>query len=271
MFFALSGLIRRVNSYRRLTNENATSSQPIILAVDTSSRVTSLAVAQGEKLLRSSGELRDEKRSETLWSEVQSLLEGLGKTISDVEVFGVCTGPGAFTGLRVGISAVKGFSAATNQPIVGVTSLEAAATAAGVEGPVCVMVNAYKGEVYSQLFSLDGDELPQPGNEPMVTSYQEALERVADLNELTIAGDAVEVGKEIIQEFVSSHRKPKWTLKESMHELAVAIAKLAYLRSSRGEFNSADALKACYVRPSEAEIKLSLGLLGSKIKRSMRS
>ena len=260
-----------MNFFADLTTGNATPSQQIILAVDTSSRVTSLAVAQGEKLLRSSEELHEEKRSETLWSEVQSLLEGLGKTINDVEVFGVCTGPGGFTGLRVGISAVKGFSAATNKPIVGVTSLEAAAIAASVEGPVCVMVNAYKGEVYSQLFSIDGDTLPQQRNEPMVSRYREALERVADLNELTIAGDAVETGKEIIQEFVSSHRNLKWMLKESTPELAVAIAKLAYLRSSGGEFNSADTLKASYVRPSEAEIKLSLGLLGSKIKRSMRS
>jgi tRNA threonylcarbamoyladenosine biosynthesis protein TsaB len=222
-------------------------------------------------LLQSITEIQDEKRSETLWSDVSSLLAGLGKTIRDVEVFGVCTGPGGFTGLRVGISAVKGFSAATNKPVVGFTSLEAAAVAACVSGSVCVMVNAYKGEVYSQLFSLDGDGLPQSLNEPLVSSYQKALERVSDVDALTVTGDAVEPGNEIINDFVVSHQKGNWVVKRLRDELAVAIVKMAYLKNSRGELDCCENLRACYVRPSEAEIKLRLGLLGSKIKRSMRS
>jgi tRNA threonylcarbamoyladenosine biosynthesis protein TsaB len=259
-----------VNSSLRLSTAKATSSEPIILAIDTSSKVTSLAVAQGERLLQSSSELHDEKRSETLWSEIQSILEELGIAINDVALFGVCIGPGGFTGLRVGISAAKGFSAATNRPIVGVTSLEAAAVSAGASGLVYAMVNAYKGEVYSQLFALDGDGLPQRRNEPLVSSYQDALERVIDINELTIAGDAVEPGKDIIERFVATHQKGKWAINETRHELAVAIAKIANTKSSQREFGRADTLSACYVRPSEAEIKLSLGLLGSKIKRSMK-
>ena len=245
-------------------------SEPIILAIDTSSKVTSLAVAQGERLLGSSGELHDEQRSETLWWDVQSLLERLGKTISDVALFGVCTGPGGFTGLRVGISAAKGFSAATNKPIVGVTSLEAATLSAEASGLVCVMVNAYKGEVYSQLFSFYGDRLPERKNEPMVSSYQQALERVLDVGELILAGDALEPKMKIIEDFISEHKKEKWVVRIPDQSLAVAIAKIAYMKSIRREFDNAATLRACYVRPSEAEIKLSLGLLGSKIKRSMR-
>src|SRR4030095_625289 len=98
-------------------------------------------------------------------------------------------GPGGFTGLRVGISAGKCYSAATKKPIIGVTSLEAAAVAAGVTGLVCVLVNAYKGEVYSQVFSIDGTGLPQGANEAMASSYQKALERVLNIDELTITGD----------------------------------------------------------------------------------
>jgi tRNA threonylcarbamoyladenosine biosynthesis protein TsaB len=260
-----------VSSYSELTINNTTAQESIILALDTSSKVTSLAVANGERLLRSIAEIQDEKRSETLWSDIKSLLEGLEKTIADVAVFGVCTGPGGFTGLRVGITAVKGFSAATNKPIVGVTSLEATAVAARVTGLVCVLVNAYKREVYSELFSVEGEGLAQSMNEPMVSSYTAALERVSDINDLSITGDAVEPGKEIISEFVASRKKDNWAVKESQCELAAAIVKVAYLRSGRQEFDSSNSVRACYVRPSEAEIKLSLGLLGSKIKRSMRS
>lgn len=258
-----------MNSLRILTIRNFTLSEPIILAIDTSSRVTSLAVAVGDKVLRSICELQHEKRSETLWSDIQSLLEGLGKTINDVSLFGVCTGPGGFTGLRVGISAVKGLSAATGKPIVGCTSLEAGAVSAEVSGLCCVMVNAYKSEVYSQLFGFDRNGLPRSANEPMVSSYQDALERVSDVGELILAGDAVEPGEGIIEDFIFKHKKEKWIVSKANRELAVAIAKIAYVKNSCREFDNADTLRACYVRPSEAEIKLSLGLLGSKIKRSM--
>jgi hypothetical protein len=121
------------------------------------------------------------------------------------------------------------------------------------------------------VLSIDAEGLPQGTNEPMVSSYEKALERVLNIDELTVTGDAVEPGKEIIENFVSSHRKDKWAIKQSRPELAVAIVNIAYMKSSRGEFDSSDSLRACYVRPSEAEIKLRLGLLGSKIKRSMRS
>lgn len=253
----------------RLTKHNSRSVEPILLALDTSSKVTSLAVARGESLLRSISELPDQKRSEALWTEVGTLLARLGLTIGDVDVFAVCTGPGGFTGVRVGMAAVMGFAAATGNPLIGVTSLEAAAFSARSAKSVCAVVNAYKGEVYTQLFSFDGDGLPVAQNDPMVSTLAEALERVA-VNELVFVGDAVEAGASEI-ETVASRRGAVWTMKQSEEALAENVARFAFSKYLRGETETAASLKACYVRRSEAEIKLSLGLLGSKIKRSMKS
>ena len=85
-----------------------------------------------------------------------------------------------FTGLRVGMAAVMGFSAATDKPMVGVSSLEATAFAAAPASTVCAVVNAYKGEVYSQLFSFDGEGVPVPRNDPMMSTVEKAIDRVAD-------------------------------------------------------------------------------------------
>lgn len=254
----------------KLTKQDLTPGEKIILALDTSSRATSLAVERGTRLLSSIDRPPDEKRSESLWADVQSLLADVGLTINDIDVFAVCVGPGGFTGLRVGIAAVKGFSAATNKPIIGVTSLEATAFAASPEVFVCAMVNAYKGEVYSQLFSFDGEGVPLAQNEPMVSSFEEALDRAADMNEVVFAGDGAEAGEQVIRNFGEARDKRKWAIKQSDQGLAAAVAGLAFLKNARGEANNAESLRACYVRPSEAEIKLSLGLLGSKIKRSMK-
>jgi len=192
-------------------------------------------------------------------------------TISDVDVFAVCVGPGGFTGLRVGMAAVKGFAAATRKPILGVTSLEGAAFAAGPALSVCAIVNAYKGEVYSQLFSFDGDGVPVALNDPMVSTLEKALERVSGMNELVFAGDAAEAGTEVVRNIAATCAEGKWTTKQSDHSLAEDVARLAFLKNACGHVETAESLKACYVRPSEAEIKLSLGLLGSKIKRSMKT
>lgn len=255
----------------KLNKQDLTPGEKIILALDTSSKATCLAVGRGARLLGSIDRPPDEKRSESLWSDVQSLLADLGLTINDIEVFAVCVGPGGFTGLRIGIAAVKGFSAATNRPVIAVTSLEATAFAAGPASFVCAMVNAYKGEVYSQLFSFDGDGVPVAQNTPLVSSFEEALDSVADMNEVVFAGDGVEAGIQVIRNFGENRSNRKWAIKQSEHGLAADVAGLAFLKNARGEAKNAESVRACYVRPAEAEIKLSLGLLGSKIKRSMKS
>lgn len=245
--------------------------EPIILALDTSSPSTSIAVMRSTKLLGSIDAPADEKRSERLWYEVRSLLSEVGITISEVDLFSVCIGPGGFTGLRVGVAAVKGLAAATGKLVIGVTSLEAAACSARPAPIVCALVNAHRGEVYSQLFSLDGDGVPIGQNEPAVTTFEGAIERVLNVGNLTFAGDAVEAGAETIGRAAHTRGEGEWLIKQSDHPLAEDIARLAFLKYSRGEAESAARLKACYVRPAEAEIKLSLGLLGSKIKRNIKS
>jgi tRNA A37 threonylcarbamoyladenosine modification protein TsaB len=133
------------------------------------------------------------------------------------------------------------------------------------------MVNAYKNEVYSQLFSVDGDEasrdLPVALNEPLVSSFEAALDRVPDLKD---AAGAVAIEAEQLQRRAYVFANGKWTIDRSEQLVAENIARIALIRYERSELESAGTLKACYVRPSEAEIKLSLGLLGSKIKRNMK-
>lgn len=252
-----------------MSGQQFTPPDPILLALDTSSNVTSIAVARGAELLGSMSEPADEKRSEKLWLEVRSLLGGLELTIRDVDVFSVCIGPGGFTGLRVGVAAVKGMAAALSKPVVGITSLEAAAFGAGPATLVCAMWNAYKGEVYSQVFSFDDEGVPVTESVAMVSTFDKALEQVAKLDELVFAGEGAQAGSEFIERFASAREKGNWAIAESHDSLAASVARLAHLKWAGGDVESAASLSACYVRPAEAEVKLALGLLGSKIKRSM--
>ena len=109
---------------------NSGNTNQIILALDTSSKTTSIAVGKGSDVLASLTATLDDHRSEKLWTEIQVLLGGCGLSVSDIDAFAVCIGPGGFTGLRVGIAAAKGFAIALEKPLIGVSTLEAVAFAA---------------------------------------------------------------------------------------------------------------------------------------------
>ncbi len=221
----------------------------------------------------------DDRRSERLWTDIDALLTGAGLAVADVGLFAVCVGPGGFTGLRVGMAAIKGFAAAADKGVIGVTSLEAAAFAAPPAPLVLAMVNAYKAEVYSQLFSVQADAPPQPQEAPAVSTIAQAIERVSRLAMVTFSGDGAAAARAAIEAAAGDRLRDHaaqgagdggWTISPAPPGLARGIARLAYLKYKLGEERCGDELKACYVRPAEAEIKLSLGLLGSKIKRSLR-
>jgi tRNA threonylcarbamoyl adenosine modification protein YeaZ len=245
------------------------SSHPIILALDTSSKRASMAVALGASVIASLQGETEERRSERLWAEIDSLLGRAGMTINDVDLFSVCIGPGGFTGLRVGIAAIKGFASANNRQIIGVTSLEAAALSAGPARHVLATLNATRGEVYSQLFNFDPEGVPVAQGPPVVTSPAKALESVAEMDSVIFAGDWAVTNADFIREVGDARfrKEPGWSVAASKRLPAECIAELAYRRHLRGGGENPEQIRACYVRPSEAEIRLSEGVLGSKIRR----
>ncbi|HKP11485.1 MAG TPA: tRNA (adenosine(37)-N6)-threonylcarbamoyltransferase complex dimerization subunit type 1 TsaB, partial [Blastocatellia bacterium] len=258
-----------MNTPERLT------SQPMLLALDTSARCTNIALARGDQVITSMSVPGDERRSERLWLDLGELLRNAGLRIEAVELFAVCVGPGGFTGLRVGVAAAKGLAAAAGKPIAGVTSLEAAASEAKGVGTACAMVGAYKGEVYWQLFSVEDTGLPVALSEPLVSTSNEAVAQVAGLPELVFTGDAVESSVELIRHtagprFIEgpSASGVGWRVERGPLNAAEAVARVALLKWWRGALENAEGLRALYVRPAEAEVKRSLGLLGSKIERS---
>jgi tRNA threonylcarbamoyladenosine biosynthesis protein TsaB len=237
--------------------------------VDTSAKITSLAIAQGAQILANFTGDTDEKRSERLWTEVGTLLADAGYGINDVDLYAVCIGPGGFTGLRVGVAAVKGYAAAAGKPVIGVTSLEAAAFAAGPAPEVCAMVNAYKGEVFAQKFSFDAAGVPVPLGKPLVAPVEQVLERVAALDDVLFAGSGAIENLERIRQaggekFRETPGKAGWRVAEPAALSAGKIAQLALIKFQRGETESAESLRACYVRPSDAEMKLAQGLIGAQ-------
>ena len=246
-------------------NKNISSeSLPVILSWDTSSKRTSIAISMGHRIIANFEVELDDNRSARLWELIDFLLNAAGLKIDEVDLFAVCTGPGGFTGLRVGISASKGFAAATQKLMVGITSLEALAAAASPAIQACVLTNAYKGEVYWQLFSFDESGLPIAETPAKVSLLSEALDRMMVVKDLTFLGDGADSAAETIIQYnktvlTSEENKPSsplgWSIKKVSGFLAAPIARLAYDKFLLGQAVAPEEVKACYVRSADVKIK----------------
>src|SRR5215472_7816532 len=139
-----------------------------ILAIDTSSSHGSIAITRGNRAMALFGADSQDTHSTRLIGEIDMILTRTGIKLEDVDAFAAVTGPGSFTGLRIGLSTVKGLARATGKPVVGVTTLEATALNAGVAGEVLAFINALRQEVYAQLFQVTDAGETLPLTSPMV-------------------------------------------------------------------------------------------------------
>ena len=130
----------------------------LILALDSTAQVGSVALCEDEKLIAEYTLNTGHTHSETLLPMVESVLKIAGYTVDDVDLF-VCTaGPGSFTGVRIGAATIKGIAFGKDKPCIGVSTLEALAlNGVALEGILCPCMNARRQQVYNALFeSKDG-------------------------------------------------------------------------------------------------------------------
>lgn len=152
----------------------------LILALDTSGKLASAALLRDGKLL--AGETRDSMldHSRTLLPMCGDLLAAHGLTLQDIDLFAAVTGPGSFTGVRIGCAAVKGYAWSLERPCLGVSSLLAGAWMHPQQGLVCASIRARQGESYYAIFRRIEDGVERL-SEDTVTSDEEMLAHMARL------------------------------------------------------------------------------------------
>jgi tRNA threonylcarbamoyladenosine biosynthesis protein TsaB len=221
-----------------------------ILAIETSTVLGGLAVTDDDSLIAESRLNVRVTHSERLLGEIDHILKRSSLVIGDIDVFGISIGPGSFTGLRVGLSTVKGLAFATGRPVVAVPTLEAFAWHLPFcIHHVCPLLDARRGEVYAAVFEWRRDRfirrigecaLPVEALIPQVSDstvflgegairYREALERL---------GDRARFGH-------VHHMVPS----------PAAVALLSRKKALRSDFEDPVTLSPFYIRRSEAEIK----------------
>lgn len=131
--------------------------QLVILGVDCSSKQSSVCIMQDDRVIYTAVQATNTTHSQNFLPMIQGALTVCGYTPKDVDLYAVTLGPGSFTGLRIGLAAIKGMASANSTPCIGVSSLKALAKAVDMEGIVIPAFDARRRQVYACV--VDGDTM----------------------------------------------------------------------------------------------------------------
>jgi tRNA threonylcarbamoyladenosine biosynthesis protein TsaB len=222
----------------------------LVLALDTTTRRGSAALVHGEALLDCEMGDAHLTHGERLPGDLVRLLDRNNIRLSEIELFAVATGPGSFTGLRIGIATMQGLALANGRGLIGVSALDALNAALRKRERELVyagaLMDAHRGEVYSALYCAD-----ERLDGPSVEAPAETLERwKGDVREpITLVGDGALANADLI-----AHAMPNASILPEVPPLAPAIAALAQ-QSAAGSLPMApDAIRPLYVRRPDAEL-----------------
>ena len=220
-----------------------------ILAIDSTATAASVAVTDDDKLLAEYTLLNGNTHSETLLPMIEDILLRLGISAKDIELFACSVGPGSFTGVRIGTATVKGLAFATNKPCVGVSTLEALAyNLVGFEGLLCPVMNARRSQVYTALFSSDGNTLTRITDDAAM-AISELDDMLSQKNApVRFCGDGYDITlKELTKTDLIA------TPERLRTQSAYSVACVALKKYRNGEAVSDTELVSTYLRPCQAE------------------
>ena len=224
----------------------------MILALETTAKAASCAVLQDGMPLATAWQATGLTHSRTLMPMVEDMLKNSELTLADMDAIAVAAGPGSFTGLRIGIAAVKGLAWAGDKPCVGVSTLEAMAwPLAHLEGRVIVCaMDARRSQVYNALFLAAGEGLQRlaPDRAIGLDQLGEELKKVE--KEKIVVGDGARLCyNTLTEQGITLKMAPEHLRMQSAW--GVARAALELVRS--GGLVSGEELAPVYCRLSQAE------------------
>lgn len=232
-----------------------------ILAIDTSASSESIALLEDDQLLAELTTCTQKTHAEKLLPSIKNLIDNSGITIEDIDGFALAVGPGSFTGLRIGLSTIKGLVWSLNKKIAGVSTLEALAMNIPYsDKPVCPLLDARKKEVYAGIYKLApaGFKRGFDGNLPVCIMPDTAIKPdllLEKIKEPTIfLGDGIKVYGNLIRDMLKDMAviapAHLWPVKASN------IGLLAWKKFKSGSIDSPENIRLNYLRPSEAELKM---------------
>jgi len=222
----------------------------LILSIDTTANTATCALTRDGRMLSLYTACGTLTHSETMLPMIETMMKNVNLTLSDVDAFAVSEGPGSFTGVRIGVCAVRALSHAWNKPALAIDSLEALAmNCFGFHGIICPILDARRGQVYCAAFRFEKGKLPERILPDDAMALSDFLAKLPEDETLIFLGDGLKVHFPAIE--------------KKLGDRAVAApAHMSYLRAAAAceiAANRADEAKDCkellpiYLRAPQAE------------------
>ena len=218
-----------------------------ILALDSTALTATVALCEDEKLLAEYTINNGNTHSETILPMISSMLDLFGCEVSDIDVFACASGPGSFTGVRIGAATLKGLAFDREKPCVGVSTLEALAyNVKGCDGIICAVMNARRGQVYNALFSSTGERLC----DDRALSIDELCAELEEKNtKVVVCGDGTDITLDVFNGKIDAVAAPARFVCQS----AYSVAQVALRDVREGKAVTDIELTPVYLRLSQAE------------------
>lgn len=229
----------------------------VVLALETAGRAGSVAVLRGDSVLVERTGDPEVPHGRRLPGDLLTSLAAAGVRLAEVDLYAVASGPGAFTGLRIGIATVQGLAFAHRRPVAAISALDALAYAAR-PGPlpgtlIAAWMDAARGEVFSALY-----EVP-PGEQPLMTVDHAAVgppdgtlarwRAWLATRRVIFTGEGASTYRERIESLLGER-----ALVVAPPPLAATIGRLAIVEEAEGRAGPPHAVRPLYVRRPDAEL-----------------
>ncbi len=223
-----------------------------VLAVDTSSIVATAAIMDDDRLIGEYILNHKKTHSQKLMPIIKEILHSAELKVSDIDVFAVASGPGSFTGLRIGVATIKGLAHAVNKPVIGISTLDGLAfNLPFCKYLICPIMDAKREQVYNSLYKWI-DKTFYIVENYRALSIEQLINELREKNEkVMFTGDGVRVFQDkLISEL---GELCEFAPVSCRMQKASSIAELALQKAHRGETESYLTFAPFYLRKSQAE------------------
>lgn len=226
-----------------------------ILALDTATETGGIGLVEGDRLIAQTQIRVAKSHSGSLWKILSFLLEEAGWGLKDVDLFAVIVGPGSFTGLRIGLATIKGLAWAGGKPVLGISTLEALAyNFSFCPYLICPMIDARKKEVFCAWYRHDPKEGMLSVGEAQHLKPEALIKKISE--PVLLAGSGALLYADL---FRTALGKRALFPAPHLHLISpLIVGTLAERRFREGRPSTPAELQPFYLRPPDAEMKLSI-------------
>ena len=216
---------------------------PVLLSIETSTQVCSVALHKGATLLAEFKIAEEKSHSKLLTHFIDTIVKDCGIELEEVDAFAVSKGPGSFTGLRIGVSTVKGLCFAIDKPLIAVNTLEAMAWNVNNLNPdkhyVCPMLDARRMEVYSAILNAESKFIKE--TEAVIVD-EDSFKDVLENHKIIFCGNGMPKCKNTLEKHHNA------LFMDNINPLASSIGALAYSKFLKKEFENLAYFEPFYLK-----------------------